>query len=308
MENISRIVDKELLKGLTLKSKKRTQNWDMFFIADDGQMFVIKKFKWFLRICIFLFIAMLISLSVCIFLLVKSELSRSSYQDHLTVANKKISELRNAKELLQAEKEIMLANRNTYDKTLTEADKETKDVTVEVEKKPVVLESPITAGKVFISRRSDSNIYKIRFRLTNQTNNEKAVNGYVFMILKKVDGTIDRVIPQVSLINEKPSEYRKGQYFSINRFKTVRFNFNRKTPPDAYKECSVLAYSLEGKLLLENRSTIRVNLLTPPVVKNKPVNEAKKDKVDSVINKNQEDINDVKPEKKQVKEKGPEPG
>lgn len=267
MEDISRIVDKELLKGLALKSRKRSQRWDMFFVADDGKMFVIKKFKWFLRICAFLFVAMLISLSVCIFLLVKSELSRSDYKKELNLAKLKIGELTQAKEYLEAQRVIMLDNKSSENTSNLLQGKETSDVN-----QTEVMEKTLSAGKVFMSKRQDNNQYKVRFRLANLTSQDKPVNGYVFLILKKFDGSIDRTIPNVNLINEKPAEYRKGQYFSISRFKTVRFNFNRTTAPESYKECNILAYSLTGRLLLEKRYSIKVELTTPTVAKEKPDN------------------------------------
>ena len=314
MEDISRIVDKELLKGLALKSRKRSQRWDMFFVADDGKMFVIKKFKWFLRICIILFIVMILSLSLCVFLLVKSELSRSDYKNELTLAKVTIGELRQAKEHLEAQSVIMLDNKGSEKTTNLLSNKDTNDIN----QPKVLLEKTLSARKVFISKRSDKNKYKVRFRLANLTSQDKPVNGYVFIILKKVDGNIDRTIPNVNLINEKPAEYRKGQYFSISRFKTVRFNFNRATAPESYKECIILAYSLTGRLLLDKRFSIKVELISPPVAIEKPINtemdnkivkeESKKETENSVkakseIKKDQENKENDTEEKKEETQK-----
>jgi hypothetical protein len=310
MEDISRIVDKELLKGLALKSRKRSQRWDMFLVADDGKMFVIKKFKWFLRICTILFIVMILSLSVCVFLLVKSELSRSDYKNELTLAKVTIGELRQAKEHLEAQSVIMLDNKGSEKTTNLLSSKDTNDIN----QPKVLLEKTLSAGKVFISKRSDNNKYKVRFRLANLTSQDKPVNGYVFIILKKVDGNIDRTIPNVNLINEKPAEYRKGQYFSISRFKTVRFNFDRATEPESYKECIILAYSLTGRLLLDKRFSIKVELISPPVAVEKPINTKMDNKIvkeesknsvkaKSEIKKNQENKENDTEEKKEETQK-----
>jgi hypothetical protein len=105
-----------------------------------------------------------------------------------------------------------------------------------------------------------SNILKVHFKIINRSPNSQPVSGHVFVILKDDEVDEDRwlIFPQVTLASGKPSLYKKGQYFSIYRFKTIRFKARDETDPKRFNNASVLVYNTTGDLLLEKILPVEV--------------------------------------------------
>jgi hypothetical protein len=90
---------------------------------------------------------------------------------------------------------------------------------------------------------------------TNATTNK--VSGRAFVVLKSDGSEIDPlVIPAATLRSGRPSQTKRGQYFSIAHFKWM--NFKKKFPPPikSFNYATVFVFSTEGKLLLEKDITI----------------------------------------------------
>lgn len=98
-----------------------------------------------------------------------------------------------------------------------------------------------------------SNILKVQFKIIKTSPNSQPVSGHAFVILKNDDVDWDRwlIFPQVTLSSGKPSLYKRGQYFSIYRFKMVKFKAQYEADPKRFNNASVLVYNTTGDLLLE---------------------------------------------------------
>ncbi len=106
----------------------------------------------------------------------------------------------------------------------------------------------------------DSNILKVQFKIIKISPNSQPVSGHAFVILKNDEVDEDRwlIFPRVTLASGKPSLYKRGQYFSIYRFKTVRFKAREETDPKRFNNASVLVYNTTGDLLLEKILPVEV--------------------------------------------------
>jgi hypothetical protein len=59
------------------------------------------------------------------------------------------------------------------------------------------------------------------------------------------------VVPTSALKNGIPSEYRKGQYFSIAHFKPVKFRIKNQSDPEFFKKASIVIFNDQGDLIFE---------------------------------------------------------
>jgi len=93
----------------------------------------------------------------------------------------------------------------------------------------------------------------VRFDIRNISKGQGDISGRIFTVLRPENGIEDQwlVVPAASLKNGIPSEHQKGQYFSIARFKPVKFRIKSEVDPDFYKKASIFIFSGEGELIFE---------------------------------------------------------
>ena len=105
-----------------------------------------------------------------------------------------------------------------------------------------------------------SNILKVQFKIIKRAPNSQPVSGHAFVILKNDEVDEDRwlIFPQVTLSSGKPSQYNKGQYFSIFRFKTINFKAQYEANPERFNNAKVLVYNITGDLLLEKSYPVTI--------------------------------------------------
>jgi len=106
---------------------------------------------------------------------------------------------------------------------------------------------------------------KVTFKLKKTDPGIETISGRAFVILKQ--DTIDQkkwlTIPSVTLDAGKPSRVRRGQYFSIARFKSMKFERGYTADPNRFQHITIFVYAEDGKLLLEKEA--------PIVVRNMPL-------------------------------------
>jgi outer membrane biosynthesis protein TonB len=97
--------------------------------------------------------------------------------------------------------------------------------------------------------------YSVRFQfdLKNMDPMGRKVNGYAFVVFKPEEGSDEplRACPWTPLEDGKPTIYKRGQYFSIARFKLVRGRMPQIQDVGRFKTATVYVYSETGSLLLE---------------------------------------------------------
>jgi len=94
---------------------------------------------------------------------------------------------------------------------------------------------------------------RYEFFLKNKQPRKKAVSGYTFVLLKpdKGDPTSWRISPKRALHEGRPKNFKRGQLFSIARFKIVKGYIKDTESIDYWEEAVVLGYSYSGELVLE---------------------------------------------------------
>lgn len=98
----------------------------------------------------------------------------------------------------------------------------------------------------------------VRFDIRNIKKDPGGISGRIFTVLKPESGE-DRnwvVVPKAPLENQMPSVYRKGQYFSISRFKPVKFTVKTNAAPESFKQAAIYIYGEDGNLIFD--TTIKI--------------------------------------------------
>lgn len=101
--------------------------------------------------------------------------------------------------------------------------------------------------------RIEGSMMSVNFKLVNAQPGETAVGGYIHIIAidKNTDPPGEWAYPKEKLENGVPLNFRRGQLFLIQRFKSIDGEFNLipdSEPPSAIK---VLVYDRSGMLILE---------------------------------------------------------
>lgn len=118
----------------------------------------------------------------------------------------------------------------------------------------------IAVENFITSFKPDLKILKVQFKIVNTAPDSIPVSGHAFVILKPEDVKQEKwtVLPSVALISGKPSLIKKGQFFSISRFRTVEFKATGLTDPNQFKKATVIIYSPAGELMLEKNFPLKI--------------------------------------------------
>ena len=93
----------------------------------------------------------------------------------------------------------------------------------------------------------------VRFDIRNISTESGDVSGRIFTVLKPGNESEDQwlVVPTAALKYGVPSEYKKGQYFSIAHFKPVKFRIKNQADPDFFKKASIFIFNEQAQLIFE---------------------------------------------------------
>jgi hypothetical protein len=107
--------------------------------------------------------------------------------------------------------------------------------------------------------RPDPRNHTVRYRysLSNTHPENKAVSGYLFIVLAndQPDPPALAPHPKVELIDGAPADYQRGAQFMIRRGKTVRGEIKGLETPGQFDQAWVYAYSKDGRLLIRKKLT-----------------------------------------------------
>lgn len=90
-----------------------------------------------------------------------------------------------------------------------------------------------------------------RFDIKNISTDLDTISGYIFVILKPGSNPVSDwlVIPSAPIDNGRPSLFKRGQYFSISRFKPVNFRVKSSLSPGDFKLACIFVYDEDGRLI-----------------------------------------------------------
>ncbi len=93
----------------------------------------------------------------------------------------------------------------------------------------------------------------VRFNIRNVSAEPGNISGRIFVILKPDEKKSSwLVVPGVALKDGKPAVPKRGQYFSIARFKPVHFRIKSDSAPDSFKKASVFVFNKNKLILIRN--------------------------------------------------------
>jgi len=115
--------------------------------------------------------------------------------------------------------------------------------------------STISVEKFTVVNDAESGDVLVRFDIRNISTEPGDVSGRIFTLLKPDNGPEDKwlVVPASQLKNGIPSDYKKGQYFSIAHFKPVKFRIKNQTAagPGFFKKASIFIFNTNGELIFQ---------------------------------------------------------
>ena len=117
---------------------------------------------------------------------------------------------------------------------------------------------PPSPGRIIVKnleiwQEPDDNAFKFQFALKNVDRESGRIAGHTFVVLKPEEGSREsvRAFPWSPMKDGKPAIFKRGQYFSIARFKFVRGTLTDVSTINRFKIATVHVYSDTGGLLVE---------------------------------------------------------
>ena len=279
MEDLSRNLAKVVKAHTPPKPSKKAGSWSVLLLEDHGQMVLLGKLK---RLVIPFALVLIIATVSFAWLLIVFKSTREdnrNLSNALDISRQKIMSFRDEKDLLMVRlvvAESKVKNRDadispdTDPSVETRADSKTIDKPASLPNKKQVEQKTAfarpeklkkTAIEDFIvSFEPDTAALNVQFRIINTSQNAQPVSGHAFVILKQseVDQKSWLIFPPVPLVSGKPTLFKKGQYFSILRFKTMKFRLQNETNPKRFKTATIFVFATTGELLLEKSFPIEI--------------------------------------------------
>jgi hypothetical protein len=99
----------------------------------------------------------------------------------------------------------------------------------------------------------DRSTIDVTFRIVNNQSNEEPIGGYIFVLasIKDSDQSEVWVYPSSPLKDGLPVDYRRGQRFFIQRFKSISSTYTISKSPGKPLILEILVYDGNGKLILK---------------------------------------------------------
>lgn len=121
--------------------------------------------------------------------------------------------------------------------------------------KAAALVSPVrmSVGNLEIWQEPESDVFKYQFALKNIDREHGKIPGYTFLVLKPKEGSGEshRAFPWSPMKDGVPGIFKRGQYFSIARFKFVRGTLTDVNTINRFEVATIYVYSYTGDLLVK---------------------------------------------------------
>ena len=284
MQNLQKRLSRFANVLSAIKHGKTGGQWSFLFVKENGEIISIDRFKE-LVITLVVIVAIMFITATGFILLYKSEKGKSeNLKKTLKSSEQKIAALQEEKDVLMVR--LVLAESRVRDKghdlkentngpspempsnesSLEEENAKTDGLEKTAFSEPMdatetVIDNEISAivnvKNVDIFYDTKNNILNVKFILKKTDASATTVSGRAFVLLNRDKGEVDPlVIPSVSLSSGKPSQIKRGQYFSITHLKWMNFKKKFQSGIKSFKYLTIFIFSTEGKLLLEKEMAI----------------------------------------------------
>ncbi|MBE9547548.1 MAG: hypothetical protein IMF10_08690 [Proteobacteria bacterium] len=169
----------------------------------------------------------------------------------------------NTLEIIRQENSNLKARVQTLKDQLASAEKKLKKTLTAKTSPPAdtVVDKPYMVAvenlKTSFDRINNACIFS--FTLKNKKEDNVTISGRSFVVLKpdSADSESWRVYPKFTLKNGRPQNFRRGERFSIARFKTMKGKFRKIPIQDSYDSITVFIFSNDGALILEEEIDLK---------------------------------------------------
>ena len=269
MEDISRELEREIAQSKP-KPYIQDRRTKVIIVDDFGEMksgdYLKTLVKFFSFMSVFCFIAALV------FCYLYASLSKDSgsIQTKLATAQEKVNKLIQEKEVLMAKlvisgqkldiapKPAVAKKQNLKSATAASPEPESDKTVQSSESAPLtkpikIVNKTVTIENFIVKKSRTDKDLLVRFDIRKISKNPGDVSGRIFTVLRPDNTSEDQwlVVPPTTLKNGIPSEYIKGQYFSIANFKPIKFRIKNQADPDFYKKASIFIFNEQEDLIFE---------------------------------------------------------
>jgi hypothetical protein len=121
------------------------------------------------------------------------------------------------------------------------------------DEKGAVASGGVLVDKLEVWQAVESHLLEFQFIVKNIDPKGGKIKGYTFVVLEPKEGSEEplAVFPLTPLKDGKPAVAKKGQYFSISRFKPVSGTFPDRKTIEPFETATIYVYSEAGSLLVE---------------------------------------------------------
>ncbi len=263
--------NRKLPSGLT-----RDKSWTLFFIGDHGKVITVKYFKGLAVTAVSVLLLAILAAVGLYYLYQAKSLENRTLVAALNSSKSKMRELRDQKDILMSRITVAEANsqvnaktfevkKNKPQKTAVKAPEPAVAAVPEVKPTPKKPKLSASVENLKVRYEADRKTYRTQFKLRNTSTASGALAGRIVVILNGNELPPNEwlTVPTVELTNGKPSGRKKGQYFKINNFKTVKFHVVSYRDPEEFNQATVLVYSEKGDLILEKNHDVTINVIKP---------------------------------------------
>ncbi|UCE54239.1 MAG: hypothetical protein JSV31_02000 [Desulfobacterales bacterium] len=272
------------------KRAKPDKRWTLLFIGNHGRVITLNRFKGFVLLTALGF-ALTVA-AIVLFYYHNQNIIKKNQKLHssLDMVQKRLKALRHEKDILMArlvlaesrvkesleertEKqpqkppEPLILKKSPEDAGPAEAEVKKKILAVETPTEPKVESEPpkpnlsVDVADFNITPQADTKNLKIQFKVKNTSPNSQRVSGHTMVVLK--GDTLQPkkwlAVPQMPLVDGKPTGKQRGHGFAINYFRTMRFTTGVPPSPDQFKTATVYVFTRTGDLLLEKNFPLDIS-------------------------------------------------
>lgn len=243
-----------------MKKDKKAKSWFVIIIGDKERhrpFEITRRALVFLSVCLLLIIGAIAAGSSWLYSRAYVN-SNNELAGELAAARQSIEQITQEKDGLLGEIEQLRHEIQTLrakGASLAAAVKQKEAAAAaEAKKAQAVAATPfVSVEEIQIAYNADHKTLKIRFIIRNQSAGEDYTSGYIFIILNPApdSSTPRRVYPWVELINGLPRSHKRGENFSIARFKYIEGVFSSVSDRNMYASVTILGYGDDGTLRLK---------------------------------------------------------
>lgn len=242
-----------------MKDARTAKSWFVIIIGDKERRGPFEVTRRALVLSVAFLIALLAAVAVASSWLYSRPYVSASNRlaEELTVARQSIDVVTREKAGLSEEVKTLQAKIAASREKRASAE-EKRGQAVAVEKAAIEDKSFVSLEEIQVVYSAENKTLKVRFIIKSQSADEHYTSGYVFIILNPAHGSSAsyKSSPVAELSGGFPRSYKKGENFSIARFKHIEGVFSSIPDRSKYASVSILVYADDGTLRLKKELSL----------------------------------------------------